>query len=390
MELCQSSEGRGGSVGWLVAFGSRYLWVDLEAFEHGPLVGVSDTLVGVSDTGERLSRGVMPIDRRVDPDTLGWLSDKANPAVRYLTALHLLEPTPPTDTLQVMREEILAWKPLRQVLDLQLRDGSFPYSQRTHTAQPTFYALTLMARCGLAAGDEPVTRALDFLTDRHMKVGALSYTGGGSGVLPCYMGVVTEALIKMNAMDHEIVQSSIQWLVDHQRFDHRTTRVGGEAEWPFKAPVNFGCWDSVSCYHGVAAAFRAFAAIPPVKRSVEVGRRLDEALQYLRIHRLYKKSRSDQPLFRHMTQFFIIGAYRSDLLDMLQGIADADPTLVLEEWVQEAADDMEHLTEAGRVPLVKNYGQKLADPIPLERIGEPSRFLTYQWLKIRKTLTEAA
>ena len=115
--------------------------------------------------------------------------------------------------------------------------------------------------------------------------------------------------------------------------------------------------------------------------------RLREAIEYLRIHNLYKKSTSDQPLFRHMTQPSLVADYRSNLLDLLGGIADADPALASETWVREAVDDMDDVTVDGRVPLVKNYGKKLMDPIPLERVGEPSRFLTYEWLTVRRKLT---
>jgi hypothetical protein len=323
-----------------------------------------------------------------DAPLLEWLSHPDNPPIRYLTAQRLIDPRPSADDLKALRDDVWDWEPLQEILDLQLDDGSFPYSQRTHTAQPTFYALAIMARCGLDIDDEPVAGVVDFLSARHMKAGALSYTGGGSGVLPCYMGIVAEALIRMNALEHELTQSSIRWLVDHQRFDHRATRAGGNGEWPFKAPVNYGCWESVSCYHGVAAAFRALAAVPPESRSPEVRQRLDEALQYLRIHRLYMKSSQEVPLFRHMTQFFLVGAYRSNLLDMLQGVADADPNLIKQDWVREAMEDMESHTSDGKVALVKNYGQKLADPIPLEPVVEPSRFLTYQWLRIRNTFAE--
>lgn len=90
-----------------------------------------------------------------------------------------------------------------------------------------------------------------------------------------------------------------------------------------------------------------------------------------------------------MTQPFLIGDYRSDLLDMLQGIADADPSLIREDWVRDAFDDMKAITVEGRVPLVKNYGRRLIDPIPLEPMGQASRFLTYQWILIQRLLNDS-
>lgn len=316
---------------------------------------------------------------------LDWLSAPENPAVRYLSARNLLAPRPGAATLGAFRTRILEWRPLRTILELQLPDGGFPDQAKVRTARPTFWALALMERCGLDISDEPVARAIDYLATRRTAKGPLSYTGGGSGVLPCYAGVVTRTLIGLGAIEHDIVAASLEWLVDHQRFDHRSRRAGGGVTWPYRAPANFGCWESVSCYHGVAGAFRAFSAVPAERRSPAVRERLDEAITYLRPHRLYRKSTSGKPLFRHMTQSFLIGDYRSDLLDMLQGIADADPALAGEDWVHESIEAMEALTDDGRVPLVKNYGRALMDEVPLEPVGSPSRFLTYQWLRVRRT-----
>jgi hypothetical protein len=51
--------------------------------------------------------------------------------------------------------------------------------------------------------------------------------------------------------------------------------------------------------------------------------------------------------------------------------------------VQAAVEDMHSLTDAGRVPLLHNYGRALIDPVPLETIGQASRFLSLQWLRVR-------
>lgn len=327
---------------------------------------------------------------RPAPGVVDWLSSEANPPVRYLTARDLVRPRPSSKALASLRDRIFTWEPLEQVLGLQRSDGGFASSGKTRDARPTLWALILMQRCGLNATDEPVARALDYLNRYHRSVGALSYTTGGSGVLPCYLGVAGTALIKMGALDTEMVQASIRWVLDHQRFDHRTTRAGGTEPWPYKAPQTYGCWEEVSCFHGVAGAFRMLAAIRPEHRTAEVCQRLDEALEYLRIHRLYKRTRADRPLFRHMTQSFLIGDHRADLLDMLQGIADADPELIQRDWVQGSVADMRQLAVDGRVNLVKNYGRKLIDPVPLEPVGEPSRFLTYQWTLIQRVLEAAA
>ena len=317
---------------------------------------------------------------------LEWLSSADNPPVRFMTARDLLDL--PREVVDPLRHGVIGWPPLRDILALQRDDGGFDSLETPQTARATFWALRLMARSGLTVADDPVARAIAHL-ETNQYAGALSYTGGGSGTLPCYLGVTVEALIRLGAIDTPLVKDSLQWLVDHQRFDHRSLRAGGTADWSYRAPVNFGCWESVSCYHGVAGAFRALAAVPPEQRSPGVSQRLDEALEYLRIRRLYRKSSSDQPLFRHMTQFSLIADYRSDLLDMLSGVAACDPSLGGETWVREAVEDMDDQTRDGKVTLVKNYGKKLMDPIPLEPVGEPSRFLTLEWLRVRRKLAAA-
>jgi len=317
-----------------------------------------------------------------DTSLLDWLASNECPPVNYLSTRDLHgEPT--SDVLSDLRSRVLHWAPLQEILALQDDSGVFARPPKGgRDARSTFWALCLMQRSGLDIRDEPVAMAVDYLDKHHRSEGAVSYTSGGSGVLPCYLGVATTALIKLGAIDTDLVRDSIEWLVDHQRFDHKSTRAGGTEPWPYRAPANFGCWETVSCYHGVAGAFRALAAIPPERRSNSVNRRLDEALQYLRIHNVYKKTSTNRPLFRHMIQPFLIGDYRSDLLDMLQAISDADPGLIREEWVKAAVDDMRDLTVEGKVVLVKNYGRRLIDPVPFEPVGEPSRFLTYQWMLI--------
>jgi len=284
-----------------------------------------------------------------------------------------------------LRREMLAWKPLEAILALQKADGSFPCSEKKPTARPTLNALALMARCGMDGRDEPVARALAHVSSSWLRPGAFSYTGGGSGVLPCYVGLFARAVTTMAGLDAAAVQGSLQWIVDHQRFDHKDMRGGGPKRWPFKAVDSYGgCWWSVSCYHGVVPTLAALAAIPPAQRTPSVESRIDDALQYLRIHRVFRRTRDDKPLFRHLTRFFLTGGYRCHLIDVLESIADANATLIGQEWVRRTVETMEGFTVDGKVPLLKNYPSRLIDPLPFEPVGEPSRFLTYQWLLVKR------
>ncbi len=321
----------------------------------------------------------------MESSLLDWLSSPGHPASRYLAARHLSPSPPPAEELDATREAVAGWEPMREILALQRDDGGFRHTGKTKTSAATFAAVGLMVRCGMDLRDEALARAVDQLLDAHLKRGAVSHTTAPSGVLPCYVGVMARTLMPILGHDHPAMRSCIDYIIEFQRFDHKDTRAGGTGEWPYKAVDNYGgCWWSVSCYHGVAATFGALAAIPAEHRSDEVKDRLAAALRYLEIHRVYKRSSIDRPLFRHLTQFFLVGDYRVHLIDVLEGIADADPGLIERDWIRAAVDDVDALCLDGKVTLIKNYAKQLMDPVPLEPIGEPSRLLTLQWLRAKR------
>lgn len=319
----------------------------------------------------------------MDASLLNWLSSSENPAVRYLTALHLKRPSS-IRTIKSLRRQMLNWEPWTRILALQQGDGSFPSLDGKPTAAPTFVALCLADRCGMDVSDAPVANALAYLCGRHAEKGAFSHNRGGSGILPCYLGLLIRSSIRMGGLNIPGVEASLKWIVDHQRFDHKRTRAGGNRKWPFRAVVNYRCWESVSCYHGVAASFLALAAVPKERRSTEMEARLRGAFAYLKIHRVFKKSNSETPLFRSMKQFFLWGDHRVHIIDVLEGIADADPTLGGMEWVREAIEVVDDLAESGKIKLSGNARNFLLHPLAFERVGEPSRFLTYQWLRVKQ------
>ena len=317
-------------------------------------------------------------------DTVSWLMSPDVPPVRYLTARDLLGYDQPT--LARMKLEIPTWPPLKSILDLQQPDGGFPNRTRTRTGGPTLAALGIMARCGLSLEDECVARAFRYVESTRLHEGVFTVRGKGSGVLPCYAGMFTRLVGTLAGTSHPWFQAGLSWIVRYQRFDHKKSRGGGPGTWPYKSVINYGgCWNSVSCFHGVGPTLRALSLVPPAARTREVGDRIASALNYLRIHRVYQKSGSDTPLFRNSTKLFLFGAYRSNLLDTVEGIAEAQPDVGSAPWVADALRAIETAAHGGRVVSSRSYDSELIDPLPLESPGE-SRFLTYQWLITRGKL----
>jgi hypothetical protein len=318
---------------------------------------------------------------------LHWLSSEVVPPVRYLVAREFGYPDGSRDTLDELHEAVLAWEPLQQIIALQKPDGSFPNKTKTQTGGPTLGALVLMARCGLSIEDRCAARAVEHVEQNRLYDGVFSVRGKGSGVLPCYVGIFARLVAEMADTRHPLVRSGIEWILKYQRFDHKQTKAGGTGHWPYKSVVSYGgCWNSVTCYHSVGPTLRALAILPPDERTPEVCSQIDAAMEYLRIHRVYRKSASDKPLFRHSTKLYLAGGYRLNLLDMLEGIAEARPELGSEAWVEGALTAVESQAVDGMIISSPSYPTELIDPLPLEDADKPSRFLTFQWENIKRKL----
>ncbi len=146
---------------------------------------------------------------QMDASLLNWLSSSANPVVRYLTALHLKRLSS-IRTIKSLRRQMLNWEPWTRILALQKEDGSFPSPDGKPTAAPTFVVICLADRCGMDVSDTPVASALAYLCGRHAEKGAFSHNRGGSGILPCYLGLLIRSCIRMGGLNIPGVEASLK------------------------------------------------------------------------------------------------------------------------------------------------------------------------------------
>jgi len=115
-------------------------------------------------------------------------------------------------------------------------------------------------------------------------------------------------------------------MVGHQRFDLRDHRAGGEEPRPFRSVVDYGRWESVNCHHGFVGALGAPSAIPSKVRTDAQRVALNAAIDYLRPHRVSKRSFEDKLLFASSARFVLFSGYRSHLVDVLERPAECSCT----------------------------------------------------------------
>ena len=138
-------------------------------------------------------------------------------------------------------------------------------------------------------GCEAVLRdAQDRLSGGFADQAAPRRDGGGlhSRVIPCLTGNMVFSLIRLGMLDDPRVQAGIDWLTTYARFDDGD----GEAPtgWPYE-PWEM-CWGRHTCHMGVVKTLKALAEIPPERRSPAVRRTLDDGVEFMLRHHVYKRS----------------------------------------------------------------------------------------------------
>ena len=83
------------------------------------------------------------------------------------------------------------------------------------------------------------------------------------------------------------VERGIDWITTYQRFDDGiSNRPKG---WPYDRTTG-SCFGKHSCHMGVVKTLKALAEIPVEKRSKKVTAAIDEAVNYLLKHHVFKRS----------------------------------------------------------------------------------------------------
>jgi hypothetical protein len=110
------------------------------------------------------------------------------------------------------------------------------------------------------------------------------------------------------------MDNGIEWLVKYSRFDDGETT--NWPEWLPQDPDDF-CWGKHTCFRGVIAHLQALTEIPIEKRSLQVKQILEEGVEYLLIHHVYKHSHNlSKPIAKYVPIGFPLFG-ENDMLRML-------------------------------------------------------------------------
>jgi hypothetical protein len=308
---------------------------------------------------------------------LEWLLQPDNPAVRALALTELLDRDADGPEVVEARQAIADAPDTAQLLDGQHTAGYWGKPERyfrKHTG--TAWRWLMLHELGLDPRHPQMRKAAEFLLD----IAANEEQGGfgsqpGHNPVPCYNGWLLWGLHRGGYGDDPRVRRALRWVIDNMRYHDGDDQVPD--------PDN-GCWGRHVCVRGVIPILRALAELPAEYRTGETDRVLQDGVEFMLKHRVYKRSHNpDKPLNAKLTQLTFPGFYWPDFVDVLlilTGLGCDDPRM-------EDAIAYLHRKQRkdGTWKLQRTYNERSKHDIfpvvvPLDKRGAPSKWVTLRAL----------
>ena len=321
-------------------------------------------------------------------DPITWLLEDDNPSVRYFTLVELLEKAENNPEVRKIKEEIMKKGVVPKILARQKEVGYWEEAEKFYTAKykGTVWQILILAELGADGRDSRIKKACEFLMENSQdrkshgfSIWVNAKTGGGrcSYVIPCLTGNLVYSLIKFGYLKDERIQNGINWITTYQRFDDGINKrpKGGS----FDRLVM--CWGKHSCHMGVVKTLKALAEIPVDQRNKEVKNTIEEGVEYLLKHHIYKRShdlsRVSKPGWLRLG-FPLM--YQDDILEILGILIRLG---YHDERMQEAIDVLISKQDGeGKWKLENTFNGRFQ--INIEQKGKPSKWITLNALKVLK------
>ena len=324
----------------------------------------------------------------LNADPITWLLEDNNPSVKYFTLIDILEKVENDLEVRKTKEEIMKKGVVPKILAKQKDGGYWEDSQKFYTAKykGTVWQIIILAELGADGRDDGIRKACEFILKNSQdsesngfSMWASTRTGEGrfSGVIPCLTGNLVYSLIKLGYLKDERIQNSINWITTYQRFDDGIKDT--PKDWPYEKWVI--CWGKHSCHMGVVKALKALAEIPISQRSKEVKNTIEEGVEYLLKHHIYKRSHDLSRVSKlGWLRFGFPLMYQTDVLEILGILTRLG---YHDERMQEAIDKLiSKQDDQGKWKLRSTFNGRFQTNI--EQKGKPSKWITLNALRVLK------
>jgi hypothetical protein len=321
-------------------------------------------------------------------DPTGWLLEKDNPSVRYFTLSGILGKSESDPVVKEAEDETMKIGVVPKILAKQKLSGYWGKPEDFYIRSKykgTVWQLIILAELAADGKDERIRKACEFILDNSQdrQSGGFAYLsakeGGGdhNKVLPCLTGNMIWSLIRFGYLEDPRVQRGINWIVTYQRFNDAVEEP--PRGWPYDKYEK--CWGRHTCHMGVVKALKAFAEIPPNKRSKDVKNKIEEGVEYILKHRIYRMSHNLTRVSKpDWLKFGFPLMWNTDILEILGILTKLG---FRDKRMQEAIDlVVSKQDNQGRWRLESTYNGRFQ--VNIEQKGKPSKWITLNALRVLK------
>lgn len=335
----------------------------------------------------------------VKQDQTSWLLENENPSVRYFT-LRDIEGLPPDHPELIQaRRRIMENGIVPQILSKQHPDGywfdeeSF-YQRKKYKG--TGWTMLYLTQLGADPHHPGIRKACESLLrssfiregDDEYLPGGFAYSGNPStggkprNPLPTHTGNMLYVLLSNGYETSEPrIAQTIHWFNRYQRYDQGNSEPPDE--WLYRRFEM--CYGKHTCVMGVVKMLKAFALIPPEKRSEETQNSIRKGVGFLLNRRIYKRvSHPSQIGNEDWIHFNFPLVWNTDALEMFQVLLDLG---VRDERMKDAAElILSKQNEEGKWIQEQRFQNRFI--ISLEPKNKPSKWMTYLAMKAIKRYYE--
>ncbi|MCX6226083.1 MAG: nitrogen fixation protein NifH [Bacteroidia bacterium] len=324
----------------------------------------------------------------LNSDPTDWLLEPYNPSVRYFALTGILDEIPSSEIVRNARTDIMNSGVVPAILNKQSAEGYWDEQKKFYTAKytGTVWQLMILAELGADGNNPQIARACEFILEHSQELGSGGFstyksekTGGGlpSYVIPCLTGNLVWSLIRLGYLNDERIQKGIDWINKYQRFDDGIASV--TKGWPYDRYEM--CWGKHTCHLGAVKALKALAEIPAGMRSDATIETINQGVEYLLLHHIYKKSHDLSSVSK--PGWLRLGfplMYQSDILEILLILAQLN---CRDQRMQDAIDIvLSKQDQQGKWKLENSFNGKFVANI--EKKGNPSKWITLNALRVLK------
>lgn len=324
----------------------------------------------------------------VKGNSIDWLLEEENPSVRYITFTDILGRSLDVSEVVDAKKQIMKTGVVSKILSKQAPNGYWGIKDDFYARSKykgTVWNLIILAEIGADEKNSRITKTCEFIlqNSQDKTTGGFSYesikTGGGAPgkILPCLTGNMVWSLIRFGYLDDPRIQKGIEWITKYQRFDDGIQNL--PKDWPYKS--HKACFSKHSCHMGVVKTLKALAEIPKNKRNNNVKNTINQAVEYLLIHHIYKRShdlsKKSKPGWLRLG-FPLM--YQTDILEILDILTRLE---IKDERMQDAIDIVvSKQDDQGRWMLEDTFNGRFITNI--ETKGKPSKWITLYALRMLK------